>query len=343
MKSLKFSDLKYSSILPKSLLAALVLLGFWSCDHETDPPDGPNLIDRFGPFEVVDSLAANRTNVDFSAGETVVFSAQFNKNIDWVLTITGTESGAVKVVEGFDRFVSVTWNGGTTVLPFFKNEPCSVELTVPEEPDYVDSAEVEVIGTRVYPGTLFWDFEEDGGNDITIGNFEFELTPNTGRQSMDPTSAAEGEFFWLMEGTDDVVPNFFCGLIVMNATLNDVTYVELPSLVPEDVYFNCFIYNDGRPYGIAIVQFAFDSNDSGEFEDGVDQIFTIGDIPLDFEGWRQISHTMADMDMTSAQMEKIVALRVVLISDNNAQPTPPQEVQFGIDYMTFTQGAPLAL
>lgn len=346
MKSVNKSVQKYSSILAKPLLAALLLLGFWSCEHETDPPDGPNLVDRFGPFEVVAPLTVNTSNVDFSAGENVVFSAQFNKNIDWVITITGSESGAVRIIEGFDRFINAenaTWNGNTTELPFFKNELCNVELTVPEEPDYIDSAEVEIIGTRVYPGTVFWDFEEDAGSDIFVGNFEFELTPNTARQSENPVPA-QGDFFWLMEGTDDVVPNFFCGLVRLDATINGTTYIELPTLIPENLYFNFFLYNDGRPYGIAVIQFAFDSNDSGAYEDGVDALYQLeGDFPLDFEGWRQFSHTMADVNMTPTELEKIVAIRVLLISDLNSQPNPQEQVQFGIDYMTFTQGSPLAL
>jgi len=324
------------------LILAVVL---FSCDRDTEP-DGPNLIDRFGPFTVIEELSADRDEVDFSLGEVVAFSAQFNKNVEWVLTITGENSGAVKEIEGFNRVIGpdvATWDGGTTDLPFFSEEPCQVVLTVPEEPDFADTLQVEVLGTKIYQGSLFSDFEEDAGADIFVGNFEFELTNNTGRQSTMPVPA-QGDFFWLMEGTDDVVPNFFCGLIQMSPMINDVTYVELPTTIPENCYFNFFLYNDGRPHGIAVIQFAFDSNDSGEYEDGVDALFQLeGDFPLDFEGWRQYSHTMADVGMSSTQLEKIVNIRVLLISDLNAQPDPPLQVQFGIDFMIFTDGAPLEL
>jgi hypothetical protein len=327
-----------------SPLCITLLLG--SCDHKTDIYDGPNLIDRFGEFIVFDSLEVSTETVDFSAGETVVFTAQFNKNIDWVIEITGQESGAKKIIQGFNKDITAsnaTWSGNTTELPFFKTELCKVLFTVPEEPDFVDSAMVEITGLRSYPGTLFTDFEAEPGQNIEVGNFEFELTPNSGRKT--DSLAAQGQTYYLLEGTDNVVSNFFVGLININSTIaSGTTYAPLPTTVPEDLYFNCFIHSDGGPHGIAVIQFVFDSNNSGAFEDGVDQTFQLeGDFPLNWTGWRHIHHSMADVNMTQAQLEKLVTIRVLLISDKNAQPTPPLQVDFGIDYLTFTQGGPLEL
>ncbi|MEX1189534.1 MAG: hypothetical protein WED33_09770 [Bacteroidia bacterium] len=326
-----------------SSLAIILIIS--SCDHKTDIYDGPNLIDRFGEFIVIDSLSQSRTTVDFSTGEDVVFTAKFNKNIDWIIEITGTESGAKKIIEGFNKDIDASnakWTGGTTELPFFKNEICSVRLTVPEEPDFVDSAFVEITGTKIYEGTLFTDFEAEPGQNIDLGNFEFELTPNSGRK-MDGL-AAQGETYYLLEGTDNVVSNFFVGLININSTIAGSTYAPLPTYVPEDLFFNCFIYSDGGPHGIAVIQFVFDTNDNGQFDDGVDQTFQIeGDFPLNWVGWRHIKHSMADVNISQAQLEKLVSIRVLLISDKNAKPTPPLQVDFGIDYMIFTQGAPLEL
>jgi len=104
------------------------------------------------------------------------------------------------------------------------------------------------------------------------------------------------------------------------------------------------MYSDGGPHGIAVIQFVFDTNNNGQFDDGVDQTFQLeGDFPLNWVGWRHIKHSMADVNMSQAQLEKLVSIRVLLISDKNAQPTPPLPVDFGIDYMIFTQGAPLEL
>jgi len=93
-----------------------------------------------------------------------------------------------------------------------------------------------------------------------------------------------------------------------------------------------------------VIQFAYDTNDNGQFDDGIDETFAVeGDFPLAHTGWRHFSHPMSATGISQEKLEKIVAIRVLLISDNNAQPTPPLEVGFGIDYMIFTQGAPLQL
>ncbi len=327
----------------------LTFLGFafltLGCQHETDTFDGPFLVDRFGEFAVVTNLEISQPTVDFGAGETVFFTAAFNKNVDWIVEITGTVSGAVKRIEGFDREISAsnaTWTGGTTDLPFFQAEPCNVRLLVPEEPDFEDAGMVETLSTKIYEGSLFTDFEEEPGANIDFGNFEFELTANTGRSDAMPS--AQGNFHYFLEGTDDVVPNFFVGVISIEADIAGDTYVQLPTTVPEDVYFNCFMYSDAGPHGIAVIQFVIDTNDTGNFEDGQDATVQIaGDFPLTWEGWRHINHPMSDLGITQEDLERLVAIRFLLISDMNSQPTPPLAVDYGVDFVTFTQGGPLEL
>lgn len=326
-----------------TILSLFILVGF-GCDHDTDFFDGPNLEDRFGEFNLIEGLEVNRTTVDFTAGEDVRMTARFNKNVDFIIRITGLESGAVKVIEAFDNELDASnaiWEGGTTTLPLFRQEMCRIELEVPEA-SLVQEAMVEVVGTRVYEGSLFTDFESELGADLFLGNFEFELTGNTGRRF--DGNAAEGSAYWYFEGTDNVVPNFFAGLADISSTTTGETYAPLPTTVPEDLWFNCFMYADGGPHGIAVIQFIVDSNDSGAFEDGEDAAFQLdGDFPLDWTGWRHINHTMADLGMTEDDVTKIVAIRLLLISNMNSQPNPPLQVDYGIDFITFTSGAPLEL
>jgi hypothetical protein len=332
------------SIFKYFILLPIIILAF-GCNHDTDTFDGPNIIDRFGPLEVIENISSSKSSVDFAAGESVYFTAIFNKNINWQVKITGTESGAVKIIDGFDSELNAensTWRGGTTQLPFFKAELCTVELIIPEEPTFTGSTEVETLSTKTYEGSLFTDFETNLGSDLFLGNFEFELTNKTGRQNDIP--AAQGDYYYLFEGNDNVVSNFFVGLVNISAKVTGANYVTLPTTVPEDLYFNCFLYSDGTPYTIAVIQFVFDSNNSGAFEDGQDQTFQIeGDFPIQWEGWRQISHSMADVGMSEEQLQKLVTIRVLLISDKNSQPNPSQEVRFGIDYLTFTKNGPLEL
>jgi len=326
------------------ILTVFLFVSF-GCNHNTESFDGPSLVDRFGEFDLVAALEVSQPTVDFEAGETVYFTAQFNKNVDWVVVITGMESGAVKRIEGFDKEVgqeNAIWDGGTTDLPFFKAEMCTVELVVPEEPDFLNIGEVTSLSTKTYNGSLFADWEEDPGVNVEAGNYEFELTPNSGRQNNIP--AAQGEYYYLLEGTDNVVPNFFVGLANVSSKIAGETYASLPTTVPENLYFNCFLYSDGGPHGIAVIQFVFDSNDSGAFEDGSDLTFQVaGDFPLNWEGWQLISHPMSETGMTQEQLEKLVAIRLILISDMYSQPADPLQVKFGADFLTFTEGGPLEL
>ncbi len=328
------------------ILFAFAALLFTACEHETDTFDGPNLVDRFGPFSVLSDLSASQPTVDFGAGETVFFRAAFNKNVNWVLEITGMESGSVKRIEGFSKDVlmeNATWDGGTTNLPLFVAEECSVVLTIPEEPDYIGTTTVETLSTKSYAnsGVLFTDFETDLGPDAFVGNFEFEFTSSTGRQSDMP---AEGNSYFYLEGTDNVVPNFFVGLIDISAAVTGETYVPVSTTVPEDLYFNCFMFSDAGPHGLAIVDFIIDSNDSGAFEDGQDATYRVADYDLaTWEGWRHISHPMSETGVSQEELEKLVGIRLLLISNMNSQPNPPLAVDFGIDFMIFTNGGPLEL
>lgn len=311
---------------------------FLSCQHDTEEFDGPSLIDRFGPFAVQEDLTASRDAVDFSAGEAVFFEATFSKNINWVIQIIGEESGAVKEIEGFDRQLTIEntrWNGTTTDLPLFREENCLVNLIIPEEDSLTLTVEVEVTGSRVYDGSLVTDFEEDLGTSLFFGNFEFELTGNTGVQSDIP--AGQGANYYLFEGTDDVVPNNFAGLIRIFPSATGDTYFQLPTTVPESAYFNFMLWGDGSPNTIAVVQFFHDTNEDGAFTDGVDNSFELGAYPVDHGGWKIISTTMATAGLSQAQLGQLVGMQILLI---HGEQGGSEQVRFGMDYLTFTQDQP---
>ena len=248
-------------------LLALVLLGVAAsgCDHGVEP-DGPNLIDRFGPFRLVAPLAASQATADFAAGESVVFTAEFNKQVAWVLTITGQESGAVRVIEGFSNALTAEnarWNGRVTELPFFRQEPVTAVLTVPgEEASEPTAADVDVLSGRTYAGNVFADFE--GPTNIFTGNFEFELQ-NSGISSEVP--AGEGDSFYLIRGTEPPsggTRNFFVGLIDIRPQGRGLFTV--PTTVPENLYFNFLLRGLGADFTIAVVQLIVDSNGTGAYE-----------------------------------------------------------------------------
>lgn len=310
------------------------------CSHDTEEFDGPSLLDRFGPFRLVDSLQVSMPEVDFETGQTVFFTASFNKRINWVIQIKGEESGAVKEITGFTKELNAenaSWNGTTTDLPLFRAELCEVKLIVPEEDSLTQTAVVTVLTSRVYEGNLMTDFEESSPS-IAVRNFEFEFTSGTGVTGAIP--AGQGQKSLLLEGTDGVVDNFFVGLIEVKANITGETFVPMPSTIPEDVYFNAFIYGTGDPYTIAIFDFYADNGDE-IYNANNDQQFTTGNIDVTWEGWRQYSIQMSELGISEEQMSQIVGMRAVLISDNSSQPTPRVQVSFATDFWTFTKDQPL--
>ncbi len=334
--------MKHLNLLFFAIITVCTASIFSSCTHDTEEFDGPFLVDRFGDFMLVDSFDVNRDEVDFAVGERVFFTARFNKRINWIVEIVGQESGATKVIADFANELTIenaTWDGSATGAPLFGAEPCRASLIIPEADSIRYEVSLTTLSSKINEGIVFADFEEDLGANLLIGNFEFELTNNSGRTNIIPP--AEGDFCFFFEGTDDVVPNFFTGLADIKTAAIGETYIPFNSPVPEDNYFNAFVYSDGGPHGIAVIQFIIDTNDSGDFEDGQDGTVQIeGDYPLDWVGWRLISHPMSDLDISSEDLARIVAIRLLLISDMNAQPDPPLQVDYAIDYIIFTEGGP---
>ena len=114
------------------ILSAALSLVFWGCKKE-NTYDGPSLSDMYGDFAVVHDLDISNRNVNFGSGQTTYFTAEFTKNVNWQLRVTGLSSGAVKEFTGFSNVLDASnalWNGTTTVLPMFHLEDCAVELSI---------------------------------------------------------------------------------------------------------------------------------------------------------------------------------------------------------------------
>ena len=298
-----------------------------------------------GMFTVIEPLMADQETVNFPAGESVTFTARFNMQVNWVLEIVGQESGAVKRIEGFSdelTDVNARWLGGTSELPLFRSEAVRAELVILNEDTDVLQTGLEVVVPREYEGDVITGFENDDEVNVVVRDFEFELDGASG-PSMEVT-AGEGDTFLLLRGTDDVVPNFFVGLAEITSTSGD-GYFTVPTNAPEDLYLNAFIYGfgAGSENTIAILEIVVDGNGNGTFDDGADIIFGSGEIIPGGPGWTVFSRSAADFGLTPTQTQQIVAIRPILVSNNNTQPSPPLPVDFGLDYLTFTSGGPLQL
>jgi hypothetical protein len=323
--------------------AFLALVLFMGCKSD-DAFDGPSLNDLYGQFSIVEPLTTSNDDVDFSSGQTTFFRATFSKNIAWTLHITGLSSGAMKEITGFSNILDATnstWNGTTTRLPLFRIEDCAVELTFENEADTLRDT-LHIAGTRINEGFLLSDFE----NGVNSGWSSFAQTgANMSFGVLSSDSAAQGNNFFDMAGVVDW--DWLLGYLYLPATAYGSATFPLSSN-PDEVFFNTLIYKpENLNNGLLLFQFTEDDNLDGVFTSASEDMYSIQVSPTE-AGWSQLSVNYSDL--------------VTLINGSPAAPAgngihePHKLTQVNIlflknptsgfaharlDYMIFTQGAPL--
>jgi|GEM_PF-1531849 len=292
------------------------------------------------------NLTASTSSIDFSSGNEVFFNAEFSREVNWSLKITGTESGAIKEFNGNGMIINESnssWDGAASASSIFLAEQCEVTLTSADYPNFAETIQIEVLGPKPLGGDLITDFEQDLGPSLFIGDFEFELS-EAGQVQNENT--IQGSSYLYMEGTDNSsggpTDNLFVGLARLFPSLEGNTYFSAPSTDPSQLYFNVLVFNE-LPYSRLVVSFKVDSNDNGQFDNDTDNSFSfeydgIFDSPA---GWNDLNVSMDEIGLSSTALTKIVAIEFVLISLNNIQPTPREPVGFGLDYLSFSVGEPL--
>lgn len=293
------------------------------------------------------NLTASTSSIDFSSGNEVFFNAEFSREVNWSLKITGTESGAIKEFNGNGMIINESnssWDGAASASSIFLAEQCEVTLTSSQYPDFNETIQINVLSPKPLGGDLITDFEQDLGASLFIGDFEFELIGDVGQ--VQDANAIQGSSYLYLEGTDNssggLSDNFFVGLARLFPSLEGNTYFSAPSTDPSQLYFNVLVFNE-LPYSRLVVSFKVDSNDNGQFDNDTDNSFSfeydgIFDSPA---GWNDLNVSMDEIGLSSTALTKIVAIEFVLISLNNIQPTPREPVGFGLDYLSFSVGEPL--
>lgn len=183
------------------LLCALVLLASACRKEDKENFDGPSLADMYGEFSILEDLQLNQYEVDFSAGQQIIFSMELSKNAPWQIKIEGENSGAVRTLTGSDRVLSVDnalWKGEADKFPSFNLEKAYITITFPNEanaPTILDS--VMITGLKQDEGFLISSFEEGLGATWQ----QFNQTTVTGNIICDPLLAAKGSCFYSWNGT----------------------------------------------------------------------------------------------------------------------------------------------
>ena len=155
----------------KTIKYLSILLLIISCK---DDFEGPSLNDVFGPFELRQDFTNSDDTINFEQENSMFFQAEFSKVMNWKITIEGNISGSRKEIFGYSKDLNIqnsTWNGNTTILPFFVSENCDVTLSFVES-DTTFSTQLYVSGPKQYndeESVLITDFE--GGFNPNFTNF----------------------------------------------------------------------------------------------------------------------------------------------------------------------------
>jgi len=272
------------------LFSAIVLLS--SCTTDNTAYDGPSLTDIYGEFSLLNTLSVSSTAIDFSTGQTLSCGAEFSKNVNWKIEITGQTSGGVNTIEGFSRIIDATnaiWDGSASTLPMFRAEECVVMLTIENEVDTLYQ-NVTVTGTKPIVGLLLSDFEAEwnpGWSSFiqTGADMSFIIT--------DADAAGQGAKYYDMGGTVDW--DWLLGLIDIPATAYGTPAFTL-NANPNVVYFNVLLSKiPSITNGIVLFQFREDDNSDGVYTEGEEDLFSIEIKLTSNDGWQLISYKYADL------------------------------------------------
>ncbi len=298
---------------------------------------GPSIVGIYGPVTVTEPFAASKSTVDFSKDEEVYFTAKFEKETDWIVTITGNTSGAKKTFESISNTVDISgskWTGYADGAPSFQAETVTATLSFKHTTD-VFSKTLTVSGQKNLDknNVLISDFatpfkilawqKYDGAINVT----------NT------PYSLADGNKYLFMEGTpyqetspgSKVITPYVCYIeaLAKNAATNYGTYYPL-SIDSNKVYFNVMVHGTGQSNTNLLINF---------YEDGVASRHI--NIRPDWTGWKLVSVTYAsllDDVSTGGKPDKLTKVAFILLSD--AVPAQSEKVSVAIDHASFTTNTP---
>ena len=321
-----------------NLFLLLLLTVLFSCrKDEIDIFEGPDLNDVYGEFTVITSLESSQPNVDFADGQTVYFTCELSKVIDWQLTITGQTSGAEKLFSGTNKYVDTntsTWDGSTTNFPMFKSEVCNVMLTFNGESDTLNTS-VTVDLPKVNEGFVIADFETGWNSGWTTfiqsgAGMDFNIKTDA--------SAPNENSYYNMQGLVDW--DWLTGLVDFNATAYGSTTIPL-SDNGDNLYFNAIVYGDpGLPNSRVLFRFDEDENEDGSFNVSNEDQFGY-EIIIQWEGWKLITVKYSDMVGSGGggnihNPDKLNKVSVLHLADPASGMA-----KSGIDYLIFTENAPL--
>lgn len=333
----------------KSLKISLVAIAIFmvaSCKRE-DKFEGPDLNDIYGSFAVLEEFKSDRATVDFSTGATVQFTARFTAVSDWKLTIKSNSNGATKIFIGRSKelnAINATWDGSITSFPTFSTGMVTAELFLASDSSKREIL-INVTGAKKSSGKVIEDFENGLGSSWTLFkqsglNMSF-ITRDTG-------DIAQGNKYYDMAG--QVNWDWLIGYVDFTSKGFNATSGFNLSNNANVEYFNVLLNRPkGITNGVVLFQFKEDDNGDGSFNAANEDMYAIEIRGLK-EGWQIVSVKYADLISLvngapaapkgngANEPNKLHTISCLFLADPSSGYS-----RVLMDYLVFTQNAPLAL
>ena len=321
--------------------------------------EGPSIATIYGDFELIEPLIVTNKSPNFSSNEQVGFHCEFNKPIEWKITILGLSTNAVREITGFSNLIDsnmVVWSGGPSQVPFFAEEDCLIELTFENETDSLRDT-ITIVSAKPFDNGIWFEDFEDG---IPSEGLVYYNTDGGGMTfSLSNDDPLLGSNYFKMGGR--VNWDWALGSIDLPLSISDATQN------PEELYLNIGILSDlqdlhtGQFINILIseetvVPFNDNTNNNASdiFESNM-EVYKMK-IPVDWEGWQLKSFRYSDFEPVSANDPNInfnmnpSDIRAIRIScqacpSSSGNPVCPEnfgkDVRTDIDHIIFTVNSSL--
>ncbi len=269
-----------------NILLLLSIIAIVGCRKKSSTFEGPSIDEIYSNFKLIQPFKANKDSVNFATGDKVVFTAQFNKIVEWTISIKGKTSQAEKIIKGSSKTIdatNATWNGSTTNFPVFGIEDCDVLLTIKDVADSFKVSE-KIIGKKTNPGFTIADFET--GLLSTWTKF-IQTGADMDFKVKTDNLAPEGGSYLNMAGT--VNWDWLIGLIDFPASAYGTANTLPLKANPDAVYFNAMVYGEPNTNpSIVLFQIKEDENADGVINANNEDQYDL-EIRVDWSGWKLVS------------------------------------------------------
>jgi hypothetical protein len=330
-------------------------------------------------FALVTPLNVNKTNPNFTLSNlklntALFFSAEFNEDVSWTVTVSSDDSGAEMKIKGKGKKVDVSngwWQGESTGNRFFSTyDTCYAKLNVLGlDTTFTLNKKIVILQTlsynlRTVDGVKYRVIDDFEKATVGMAGVSADQADNgTPKYAKYKDYSVEGLQSYHMEGLDVNKNGWLLSinhdaLTEIAKQVNPADNIQIDN--PEDLYFNLYIRGTGQSNtAIELKTYELDSSDSK-----VDLASIIGtyvynsgaqanndgwiyDIVVDWEGWKLVSIPYSKFKPSSdlktggngnriKEPWKVTGMAVSLLS----YPTPGLNVSADIDFVVISEGGP---